>query len=153
MKKIIYSFIFILIVSGVVYLHFFRNNENVTINKLDETAKSYLDEVLPRIIANWTIEELNKQASPRLLEHLKQQPKFANELSKLNQLGKLRNYRGAEGYVKTVETINNRRTTLGYYKAVADYEKASIYLTIKLIWVDNQWRILEFKANTPVRLR
>jgi hypothetical protein len=153
MKKIIYSFIFILIVSGVVYLHFFRNNENITINKLDETAKSYLDEVLPRIIANWTIEELNKQASPRLLEHLKQQPKFANELSKLNQLGKLRNYRGAEGYVKTVETINNRRTTLGYYKAVADYEKASIYLTIKLIWVDNQWRILEFKANTPVRLR
>jgi hypothetical protein len=149
MKKFTYSAILILIIGGLGYYQFTHKYAKPVANKLEESAVAYLDEVLPRIIAHWSKEELMKQASPRLLEHLKLQPKFFIELGKLNKLGKLRSYRGAEGYVRTIETINSGRTTLGYYKAFADYEKASVSLTVKLIWVDNSWRILVFNAWTP----
>lgn len=149
MKKYIYSLALILIISSFGYYQFTHKYAKPGGNKLEETAIAYLDDVLPRIIANWSKEELMKQASPRLREFLKQQPKFFTELDKLNKLGQLRNYRGAEGYVRTIETSNRGRVTLGYYKAFADYDKASVTLTVKLIWVDNSWRILVFNAWTP----
>lgn len=150
MKKIL-PFIFIGL--GLWFISFFifnnSNNENL---KLNESAKDYLIVVVPKIIDAWSVEELLKEASPRLSDFLKNNRAFSTHFKKLLKLGKLRNLDKPEGNIYTVDIGNGKKETLGNYIMIADFQQARARINIKLILVNDEWKILVFNVFTPMRL-
>ena len=122
-------------------------------DKLTKSAKAYINLVVPEILQTWSPEKLQKQASPRLIEFIKLNASYTHRYEELKKMGALRNMSIDSGSIYKVKTINNTTETLGNFKLHADFEKVSATVTVRLIFVDDQWKILGFEVITPIPLR
>jgi len=120
-------------------------------NKLDKESKSYVDEVIPIIIADWNSKELINRASPEFLEStpLDKLNSFMNACSK--RLGKLKEYKGAKGQAGIHYGIGiKNKSTTAEYVAEAIFDNASATIQIQLVLRNDIWHILGFRVNSEV---
>lgn len=119
---------------------------------IEGEAKSYVDEVVPRIATSWQSRDLLDRASPELL---KLAP--ADKIARLfvafsDRLGPMTQYRGATAQhvfsgVAGGETISRVR-----YQADVAFEKTSATIQVEVIKRGGAWRIHGFLVNADVLL-
>lgn len=120
---------------------------------LDESSKKYIDESIPAIASEWSPEELLKRASPELINTINKNPESLNKLfSKLQKLGKLNNYTGSSGESSATLNLSGPNSVTAGYIASVDFENGKAVVTIKLIQIDNEWKITYFYVNSPALL-
>jgi hypothetical protein len=120
--------------------------------KLDADSKAYVDSTIPVLVNEWNPEELKSRASDQLLPFLKE-PDVTNLYGMFRRLGRMTNYKGAEGDSHTTLNIPKGVVTTAAYIAAADFENGPGTIKISLMKSNGAWRILEFRVDSPIYLR
>lgn len=130
----------VIVFSGVRYYTGRLNNE----------AKSYVDEVVPIIISSWSSQELINRVSPEFLQATPPEKieLLFRALSK--QMGPLREYKGATGKVKFKISPRGRVFIIADYLAKAVFENAPATIKIRVIWRNDTWQIVGFLVRLKV---
>ncbi len=114
----------------------------------DET-KSYLDNSLPAITAEWNADELWNRASPEFTKSISiaDLDKIFSNFSK--HLGKLEKYDGVvEGpMVGTNYILGAGTIQTATYKAKAEFERGPAMFTVTLIKHDGEWEFIKFSVT------
>ncbi len=140
-------FLTVLVIGAVAFTIF------VVVGKdLDSQSKAYADAVIPAVIANWDIKELDKRASPELLAAVKR-----SELEGLfvvfQKLGKLKEYKGSKGQANISLTTQSGKVITANYVGNAEFENGPASVQLVLIRHADQWQILGFRVNSKVLLQ
>jgi len=150
MKKVltILGAIFIcLIVVGVIFfsgLYYFAS-------RLDREAKAYVDEAVSIIVTSWNTKELINRASPESLQVVPAEKVelLFNTLS--NQIGQLKEYKGATGKVKIKISPRGKPIIIANYLAEAVFEKTPAKIQIQMIRLNDKWEIAGFLVKLKVK--
>jgi hypothetical protein len=119
---------------------------------LDASSRAYVDVVVPAIVAGWSLDELEKRASPQFLKAADHRQMVAL-FSKLSQLGALKHYDGAKGDSNVSFTTKDGKVVSAKYLAHASFENGDAEIRIALIQIENQWQVLGFFVNSPIFLK
>lgn len=120
--------------------------------KHDKACRAYLDSNVPQIVTSWDVEELIKQASPRLLNTVPREKVEALFRACRERLGPLQEYKGSKGRIHFGANSKEGRLTTGQYVAEARFEKAVAQISILVILEGSQWRIGGFYVNSDALL-
>jgi hypothetical protein len=123
----------------------------VTGPALDASSKAYVDEAVPRIIANWSVDELLSRGAPRIRDSV-DMGELRAAFEKLSGLGRMVSYDGAQGTSRMAFTPSDGKVVGAIYLARATFEKGRAEIRISLLQVDGRWRIQSFSVN-PQALR
>jgi len=120
--------------------------------ELDASSKAYVDSVVPVILRGWSVDELEKRASPQFLKVAKRD-QMTMLFSKLSQLGALKQYDGSKGDANISYTTKEGKVISAKYLAHARFENGDAEIRIALIQINGEWRILGFYVNSPIFLK
>lgn len=151
MKKILITFgaLFLaLIVGGIAFISYLAFQGF----KLNKSSKKYVDENVPKIVSNWSAQELLDRASPELLQVVTP-VQIAQLFPKLGILGPLTEYQGAQGQAGVFYNPKDGKVISASYVANASFAKGSAEINIRLIQHQGSWQILSFRVNSPVFLK
>jgi len=121
----------------------------VTGPDLDASSKAYVDDAVPRIIANWSVDELLSRGAPRIRDTV-DMGQLRAAFGKLSALGPMVSYDGAKGTSRMAFTPAEGKVVGAVYLARATFEKGRAEIRISLLQVGGQWRIQGFSVNSPV---
>jgi hypothetical protein len=116
--------------------------------KLDKQAQAYVDEAVPRIVAEWSADELQRRASPEFLHATK--PDDLRSLFVLfAKLGPLIQYGGAKGQATIYASAGAGKRVTASYVAQATFKNGAATIEITLRRIDGVWRVDAFRVNSP----
>jgi len=117
--------------------------------KLDKSSQSYVDQIVPIIIASWSPQELLDRASPELLEVAPRDKVDTMFREFTEKLGALKEYRGSKGDSLINFTASGKVVTAAYM-ARASFGKGDAEIKISIIQHDKKWQLLEFRVNSDM---
>jgi hypothetical protein len=138
--------VLVLAIGGTI-VHFSRVGRG-----LDESSKAYADSVVPLIVGSWSVDALEKHASPQALK-VTNHDQWIMVFSKLSQLGALKHYDGAKGDSHISYTPKEGKVVSAKYVSHAQFENGDADIRITLIQIDNEWQIWGFYVNSPLFLK
>lgn len=139
---------FVLVAAGFIGYAAYKGPE------LDALSKAYVEANIPLIISTWSKDELLKRASPELLEIVKEKPELLDQLfQKLSKLGALQNIGDVKGDSSVLLTVQGGMVTRASYEAKAKFENGDALISVHLIQLSGQWKILNFNVNSPLFLQ
>jgi hypothetical protein len=116
-------------------------------NKLDQEAKRYVDDAVPAIVADWSVDELRRRASPELLQTTK--PDDLRSLFALfAKLGPLVQYEGSKGDANLFVSAGSGQTITANYVARATFKNGGASIEIVLRKLDGTWKVQGFRVNS-----
>jgi len=148
MRKIIYGlgiFAAIVIVGvgiGIGYIAYVGAGQ-------DRQAKQYVDDAIPAITANWSVDELRRRATPQLLKSVKPED-LQTMFEWFATLGPLIDYQGSKGEANISAMIGSGTVISAGYLAHATFAKGAAEIQIGLLKVDGAWQINAFRVNSPM---
>jgi tetratricopeptide (TPR) repeat protein len=111
---------------------------------LIKEAQSYIDEVVPKIIANWDVKELLRYSSD-VLQNEVSIAQIEEQFRTLMKLGALKQYTGSQGHVLISSPSTDGQTTItGDYTAEAEFEAGHVIIAIKIAKERKRWSIRGF---------
>ncbi len=117
---------------------------------LDESSRQYVEQNIPPILSTWSRDELLKRGAPRLLKVAADHPKEVEHFfQKLTTLGALQSFGDVEGGADVTYTEEYGRTITANYVASAKFTNADAKVSVKLVRLSGQWRILLFRVDSP----
>jgi hypothetical protein len=119
--------------------------------KLDARSKAYVDESVPAIVSNWSVDELKKRESPQFRD-VTSDEELARVFQKFSVLGPLQKYEGCEGASRVNINQSGRHITAEYV-ARATFQNGKAEIDINLILNDGVWQILGFRVTSDALLR
>ena len=116
-------------------------------NALDRESKAYVDDVIPKILADLRKETLLVYASEDLKNAVK--PEELDKLfTWLQKLGAFRTYNGAQGQATIAVTTQAGKVITGQYVAQAEFDTGPAQVQIGTIKKGDQWFIQRFHLNS-----
>jgi hypothetical protein len=119
---------------------------------LDAQSKTFVNDALPTIIARWNADELWKRGTPHFREITKRDQLAAFLGAAETALGRLVEYRGADGEA-TMSVSNSRTTVFARYTAKARFQKGDADFRITLVKVGDAWMIEGFNIGSPLLMQ
>jgi len=120
-------------------------------NQLDQESKAYVDKAVPAIVADWSVEELTRRASPELLQSTK--PDDLRSLFALfAKLGPLVQYGGSKGDAKIFASTGGGQSITAEYVALATFKNGRASIEIGLLKVDGIWKVQNFRVNSSAMI-
>lgn len=150
MRKVLYVLgavflaLIVVVVGGVGYLSYVGN-------QLDREAKAYVDEAVPAIVANWSVDELTRRASPELLQATKPDD-LRTAFVLFAKLGPLVQYRGSQGDATIFASAGSGNTITAKYVAQATFKDGDASIDIELRKVDGIWKVRVFRVNSTAMI-
>lgn len=120
--------------------------------KLDREATAYIQDAVPKIVANWNSQELVDRATPELLDSAKSRDQLDRLFAMFRQLGSFKHLDKPEGVVVSSAFTGSGTVTLGNYTANGEFEKGAATIKIQLRRVNGTWKINGFRINSDVFL-
>ena len=120
--------------------------------KLDREATAYIQDAVPKIVTNWSSQELIDRATPGLIDSAKSHDQLDRLFVMFRQLGSFKQLDKPEGMVVSSAYTGEGTVTLGNYTAHGDFEKGKATIKIQLRRVDGTWKINGFRINSDVFL-
>jgi hypothetical protein len=139
-------FLILIVVGGAGFGYF-----AYTGNKLDASAKAYVDQSVPAIVTAWSKEELIKRASPLLMEKTTEDQ--INQLfsSLNNRLGAFQSYDGCKGQSYRFFTSKTGVSTTATYVATGTFANGKAEIQLGLVRSGDEWKILGFHVELKDR--
>ena len=120
--------------------------------KLDHEAVAYIQDAVPKIVANWNSQELVDRATPDLMDAAKSRDELDRVFVMASKLGALRQLDTPEGRIYSSAYTGTGVVTLGDYEAKAEFEKGTATIQIQLRRVGDTWKINGFHISSDVFL-
>lgn len=120
--------------------------------KLDREATAYIQDAVPKIVTNWSSQELVDRATPELMDAAKSRDRLDRLFVMFQQLGSFKHLDKPKGTVGSSAFSGEGTVTLGNYTAQGDFEKGKASIKIQLRRVNNTWKINGFHINSDVFL-
>jgi hypothetical protein len=120
--------------------------------KLDHEATAYIQDAVPKIVINWSSQELIDRATPELLATAKENDQLDRLFVMFQQLGSLKHLDTPEGVVTSSAFTGEGAVTIGNYTAKAEFEKGPATIKIQLRRMNDAWKINGFRINSDVFL-
>jgi hypothetical protein len=120
--------------------------------KLDGEATAYIQNEVPKIVAQWDPQELIDRGTPELVASAQLSDDPKKFFSMCQKLGSLKHLDTPLGriYMSTSSTKGSR--TIGNYTIPAEFEKGAATITIRLFKVNDTWKIDGFYISSEVLL-
>jgi hypothetical protein len=118
---------------------------------LDKSSKAYVDEAVPAIVTNWSLEELKKRSSPAMLKASSDED-LMKMFTICRRLGALKSYGGCEGDSRVFFTPQGK-TISATYIAHAKFENGDAEIKVLLIQLDGQWKIQGFHVDSSALIK
>ncbi len=115
--------------------------------RLDKESKRYADAAIIAITSHWNEKELIVRASPQLLATMKDPVAVQSTMGVLSLLGPLKKYEGSKGEARIDFHRPLGYTLTALYVAQAEFSGGPAQITILLIKVDGEWKILSFNVT------
>ncbi|WP_266172013.1 hypothetical protein [Dyella subtropica] len=120
-------------------------------NGLDASSKAYVEANVKPIVTTWSLDELAKRSSPKLVDILKKNPGQAEQyFAKLSKLGTLKTLGEPKGQAHVAVNTGTGKVISATYRETAEFQNGKADLIINLIQEDGQWRLLGFSVNSPI---
>lgn len=117
---------------------------------LDDSSRQYVEQNIPPILATWSRDELLKRGSPRLLKTAADHPaEVEHFFRKLSTLGALQRFGDVRGGADVTYTEEQGKTITANYVATAKFTNADAKVSVGLVRISGQWRILLFRVDSP----
>ena len=117
--------------------------------KVQEDAQQFVDTNLPAIVRNWDSEQLVNLASPALLKAASRE-QFNELFATLSRkLGPLKEYKGSSGQTSLTTSLRGILRN-GVFEARAVFANAPAEILCRIVWLDNTWKIDEFRVKSEV---
>jgi tetratricopeptide (TPR) repeat protein len=117
---------------------------------LGKEAKTYVDEVIPKIVDRWDVRELVRDSSSGFLKEVPVQ-KLEEQFFFFMKLGTMKKYEGSNGQVFiSKSSIDGRKFISGEYVAQVAFEDGHAVVTARVIREGHQWKIYGFFVNSNV---
>jgi hypothetical protein len=118
--------------------------------KLDREATAYIQDAVPKIVANWNSQELADRSTPELLHAAKSPDEIKRLFVMFSQLGSFKHLDKPVGSVFSSAFTGSGTVTVGNYSANAEFEKGPAVIKIQLRRVNDTWKINGFHINSDV---
>jgi hypothetical protein len=122
---------------------------------LDSESKAYVEATVPPILASWSVEKLKEASSAQMLNALESKSvsteQFFEKLSM--KLGALRKFHDVVGEANILVTPQDGKTVTANYTAKADFEGGPATIKIRLIQMNEQWKLLYLNINSDALLK
>jgi hypothetical protein len=116
----------------------------------DSSSKLYIENNIPPIFSRWSVVEIRKNSSPQLLKIINDNPdqfeEFIKSASKIGRLKKLGDMKGGAGIFYN---IRNGETVTANYEVGAEFENGDAHITIGLIKISGEWKLVSFHLDSP----
>ena len=120
--------------------------------KLDREATAYIQDAVPKIVAQWNAQELVDRATPELLAATKSREELDRLFIMFRQLGALKHLDTPKGMVTSGAFSGTGLVTIGNYTSKVEFEHGIAMMQIQLRRVDDTWKINGFHINSDVFL-
>ncbi len=121
---------------------------------LDGESKAYVEATVPPILSSWSVEKLKEASSAEMLNALANKPGLIEQVfEKLSTLGALKNFHDVVGEANVLVTPQDGKTVTANYTAKADFEGGAATVKIRLIQVNEEWKLLYLNVNSDVLLK
>ena len=120
--------------------------------KRDREATAYIQDAVPKIVTNWSSQELVDRATPELLASAKSRDQIDRLFVMFRQLGSFKHLDKPEGAVVSSAYTGTGTVTVGNYKAHAEFEKGEARIEIQLRLVGDTWKINGFRIFSDALL-
>jgi hypothetical protein len=120
--------------------------------RLDREATAYIQDAVPKIVTNWSSQELVDRATPELIDAAKSRDEIDRLFVMFRQLGSFKHLDKPEGTVVSSAFTGTGTVTVGNYSAHAEFEKGPATIMIQLRRVKETWLITGFRINSDVFL-
>jgi hypothetical protein len=137
--------IIVLVGAGVAYLAH-------TGADLDKEAQAYVDTAVPAIVADWSVDEMRRQAAPGLLQSIK--PDDLRTLFVLfAKLGPLVDYRGSKSGAWTIGTSTSHgKAVTVHVVAQATFAHGAAEIDVVVRKEGDIWKIQRFNVNSSAMI-
>ncbi len=123
-------------------------------NRLDASSKAYVEANVPVIASNWSRDELQKRASPQLLEILNAHPGELDRLfQKLARLGALKGLENVKGESNVSYGPDHGKVITASYTATGKFEHGDANISMRLVQNSDQWQFLLLNVTSPLLLQ
>jgi hypothetical protein len=133
----------------VVAVLFLFKNISTTGDALDRSSHEYVDEAVPAISKEWSVDEMKKRASEEFLATMSKEELVEFFGYVRENLGNMTVYKTAEGEAK-IMYMNSKKNVSAYYVAEAVFEKGPAHIQVSLIQRNDKWQILGYRVNSDV---
>ena len=114
---------------------------------LDEESKAYVDDVTPKILANFSKETLFQYASDEL-KNSGTEEEFDKLFNWFGKLGKFIEYKDSNGQANMSVTTQNGKQITGYYVAQAEFENGPATIKVSTVKKGDDWQVNGFHINS-----
>jgi hypothetical protein len=119
---------------------------------VDRDAQAYVDAAVPAIVADWSVAEMRRQASPDLLKNVKPDD-LQNLFALFAKLGPLVAYQGSKASGWTVGTsIGSGKTVTVHCVAHATFAHGAATIDVVVLKQSDVWKIYRFNVNSPAMI-
>ncbi len=151
MRKFIFGlgvvFLFILGAGGTSLFMLAREG-----NALDIESKSYIQDAVEKITADWNANELWERSTVQFRKQGTEQDVRNFFDAARSSLGRMQQFRGADGQASVMVTPAGRSTT-ARYDAKASFEKGDADIIISVVKSESGWQIEGFHINSTALMR
>jgi hypothetical protein len=113
---------------------------------LDKESRAWIDDVVPRIVATWDVNEAFNDSSSNLLQITSRDELKSLFAALSSKLGAFKKYDGATGEAG-IEINNGHESTTAEYLARAEFSNGAAEMHIRGIKEYGHWKILEFHVD------
>jgi hypothetical protein len=113
---------------------------------LDKSSKAYVDTVVPKIVSNWSSDDLLREGSRSLKETVSRNELVAM-FGQLSTLGPLIKYEGSEGKARILINPLQGRQVSAKYVAEAKMARGHVTVDITLVAEEGAWQVNGFYVH------
>jgi hypothetical protein len=121
--------------------------------KLNSSAQAFVDEAVPRILKDWSVDTLvgyssipsGKQVSYSLRDQMQDLLNTSRQ-----RLGHFQRCEEAEGRVATMVTLRTGIRIFGAFSSRCTCEEGNAEVVTTVVLVNGRWRISEFRMRNPL---
>jgi hypothetical protein len=120
--------------------------------ELDRDAQAYVDATVPAIVAEWSVDELRREAAPAMLQAVKPED-LSNVFVLFGKLGPLVDYQGSQAGAWNVGAyIGQGKTFTAHVLAHATFARGAATIDVVVVQVGGVWKIQRFAVNSAAMI-
>jgi hypothetical protein len=116
---------------------------------LDASSKSFVDESVPAIVANWSEDELTKRESAQFRK-ITSDEALNGLFTRFRALGPMQTYDGSTGQANLNVAPATGLEITASYLAETTFQNGKAEIRVNLIRVDGVWQIYGFRIDSPL---
>jgi hypothetical protein len=120
--------------------------------EVDRDAQAYVDATVPAIVAEWSVDEMRREAAPALLQAVRPED-LSNLFALYGKLGRLVDYQGSHAGAWNVGAYTGTgKVVTAHVVAHATFAHGAATIDVVVLQVGGVWKIQRFAVNSAAMI-